>query len=165
MEAEKIVIQRVLKREGGFTVDHAGATNYGITKPPYCEYLGRNVTDADIKALTPECAAKFYSWLFTKYKVNWIMNVNLMDLLFDCMVNHGNERAIKWLQRLAGVKADGVIGQQSATAFNRQPKKLYYELLAYRTVFYGKLASSDPNKYLKFLVGWLNRSTEFCKEI
>lgn len=39
--------------------------------------------------------------------------------VFDAAVNSGNKQAVKWLQRLAGVTDDGVIGPMTVAAAGR----------------------------------------------
>jgi lysozyme family protein len=161
----EIVINRVLKREGGFVIDHAGPTNFGITIPPYKEYTKKDITEQDIRNMTKEEAIGFYSWLFTKKRLAEINNFELMDLLFDSMINHGNEVAVSWAQKYAKVTRDGILGPISIAAINKDFKSVYYGVLSERFMLVGYIAKKNPDKYLKYLEGWINRYAKFIKEI
>jgi hypothetical protein len=58
--------ERILKREGGFVIDHAGPTNFGITIPPYKEFTRKDVNEDTIRNMTKEDAISFYKWLLKK---------------------------------------------------------------------------------------------------
>lgn len=157
------LITEVLVREGGYVVDQGGPTNYGITIPKYSEYLGRQATIQDIKNLTPEKARLVYEWMFKLNGLHLITNYNMLDLLLDCMVNHGERTAIRWMQGFAGVARDGWIGPITAEAVNNNYRKVYYRMLSFRLRFYSDLASKAKHK--DSLRGWVNRASYFVKEI
>jgi lysozyme family protein len=106
-------LKEALKHEGGY-VDHpkdpGGATNLGVTKQAWEDYVGHEVTKDDIKALTPDVVKPFY------LKRYW--NVCRCDdlpsgvdyVVFDIAVNSGPGRAAKFLQSAVGATADGRIG-------------------------------------------------------
>jgi lysozyme family protein len=112
----------VLKHEGGF-VDHprdpGGMTNLGVTRKNWEAYLSRDVTEAEMRALTPEIVKPFY-------KKNYWDKIKGDDLpsgvdyaAYDLAVNSGTGRAAKYLQQIAGVTADGVIGPKSLEAIQK----------------------------------------------
>jgi lysozyme family protein len=112
----------VLKHEGGF-VDHprdpGGMTNLGVTRKNWEAYLNRDVTEAEMRALTPEIVKPFY-------KKNYWDKIKGDDLpsgvdyaAYDLAVNSGTGRAAKYLQQIAGVTADGVIGPKSLEAIQK----------------------------------------------
>ena len=97
------------------------------------------------------------------YKTNYYLRNNLDKLnnddlalnVFDMCVNAG-----KWgiilLQRLVGVKQDGICGLQTITTANNKSSKRMVE--AYRELrrgYYRNISTKGQNK--KFLKGWLNR--------
>ena len=56
-------LKRILKHEGGFVndpLDSGGMTNLGVTKRVWEEFVGHPVSEADIRALTPEKVGKLY---------------------------------------------------------------------------------------------------------
>lgn len=169
------VIRDIIRVEGGYTVDHAGPTKYGITIPYLERYINRNrnrstkvkITGKDIKNLTEQSAFKCYMWYFKNiYKISDIRNYDLMHLMFDCFVNHGMRTPVRWLQRAVGTRADGSIGPKTLSATNKKPVKAYYSVLRQRIKFFVWLSFKNPSKYRKFLKGWINRACdEFVKSI
>jgi lysozyme family protein len=81
-------------------------------------------------------------------------------------VNHGTERAIKWLQEAIKTTADGSIGPKTLIAWEPYAKnlidrdKVYRDILARRIVFYGEIVYNRPDQRV-FIVGWLKRAVEF----
>jgi len=63
------------------------------------------------------------------------------------------------MQRAIGVDADGIVGKITTSAINRNPKspQILYQALE---DFYKKLATDKPERYGRFLKGWLNRLSE-----
>jgi lysozyme family protein len=112
----------VLKHEGGFVnhpKDPGGMTNLGVTRTNWELYLDHDVTEADMRALTPEMVKPFY-------KKNYWDRIRGDELpsgvdyaAYDLAVNSGTGRAAKYLQQIAGVTADGVIGPQSLKAIQK----------------------------------------------
>jgi len=112
----------VLKHEGGFVnhpKDPGGMTNLGVTKKNWESYLGREVTEVEMRALTPNDVKPFY-------KKNYWDKIKADDLpsgvdyaAYDLAVNSGTGRAAKYLQQIAGVTADGVIGPKSLEAIQK----------------------------------------------
>lgn len=112
----------VLKHEGGFVnhpKDPGGMTNLGVTRTNWELYLDHDVTEADMRALTPEMVKPFY-------KKNYWDRIRGDELpsgvdyaAYDLAVNSGTGRAAKYLQQIAGVTADGVIGPRSVEAIKK----------------------------------------------
>jgi lysozyme family protein len=112
----------VLKHEGGFVnhpKDPGGMTNLGVTRTNWELYLDHDVTEADMRALTPEMVKPFY-------KKNYWDKIRGDELpsgvdyaAYDLAVNSGTGRAAKYLQQIAGVTADGVIGPRSMEAIKK----------------------------------------------
>ena len=152
-------IDVILKNEGGYVwdkLDPGGETNMGITK--------RDYPDLDIKNLTQVEAIEIYHtdyWL--KMNLDGINDKNLVLQIFDMGVNAGIRTAIKMIQRLVDVKADGFIGKESETKINGYPNysssmtssltQLYQQE---RKKYYCTLARRRP-ELQRFLGGWLSR--------
>lgn len=185
------LISEIILREGGdkFTnigADRGGATKYGVTQATLSKYRGRPASVQDVKDLTEKEARAIYLQLYVRGpNFHLINDERLMTLAVDCGVNHGQPRAIKWLQELVGVKADGIFGPITAAAINRQdPEKLYKRLLARRVRFYGAIIANDWKRAMRkakatpglqddmalsdlqamFAGGWLNRAAGFIEE-
>ena len=112
----------VLKHEGGFVnhpKDPGGMTNLGVTRTNWELFLDHDVTEADMRALTPEMVKPFY-------KKNYWDRIRGDELpsgvdyaAYDLAVNSGTGRAAKYLQQIAGVTVDGVIGPRSVEAIKK----------------------------------------------
>lgn len=109
----------VLKHEGGF-VDHpkdpGGMTNLGVTRANWEAYLNRRVTEAEMRSLTPDVVKPFYKKNYwDKIKGDQLPS-GVDYAAYDLAVNSGTARAAKFLQQIAGVPVDGVIGPRSLEA-------------------------------------------------
>jgi lysozyme family protein len=106
-------LKAILHHEGGFVnhpKDPGGMTNLGVTKRVWEEWVGHDVDEQAMRALTPEVVGPMYK---VKY---WdkIKGDDLPDgvdyIVFDAAVNSGPGRASKWLQAAVGASVDGAIG-------------------------------------------------------
>lgn len=109
----------VLKLEGGFanlSSDPGGATNLGVTRKTWEGWTGKAASIADIKALTPAKVAPLYRERYWDTNRCGDMPPALALCVFDASVNMGAARAAKYLQALARVSRDGVIGAATIAA-------------------------------------------------
>ena len=90
-------------------------------------------------------------FLPTAYKIN---DERLGFLVYNMAVNAGVSRAIKLLQRAAGVPTDGIFGRRTSDAVNCQKTGL---LATYHAECYSYYYRIGVGKKAKFLQGWLNR--------
>jgi lysozyme family protein len=146
----------VLKHEGGFVnhpKDPGGMTNLGVTRTNWELFLDHDVTEADMRALTPEMVKPFY-------KKNYWDRIRGDELpsgvdyaAYDLAVNSGTGRAAKYLQQIAGVTADGVIGPRSMEAIkNCDAEDVVDEICNMRMTFLKNLGTFDT-----FGKGWTAR--------
>ena len=147
--AEKF-IRIVLLSEGGSKYtndpkDDGGETKYGISKKAFPR--------VDIKNLTEEDAISIYKKKYYDPCKCDLFNDELLALhVFDFGVNAGISRAIKTLQSVMGIKADGIIGKQTIEKANSGDYvKLYMDA---RKAFYYSIGVGLNNKFIK---GWINR--------
>lgn len=107
------VMPRVFAHEGGY-VDHpkdpGGATKYGITHKTLSAWRGKTVTKADVRALTKQEATAIYRAQYWAPIRGDELPAGLDYALFDFAVNSGPARAVKTLQKIVGVAADGIMG-------------------------------------------------------
>lgn len=156
-------IREVLKHEGGF-VDHpqdpGGATNMGITLNTYRSYRNNShLTAADLRNISQDEVYDIYK---TRYwdKIRGDDLPSGVDfLVFDFGVNAGNGRAVKMLQKLVGVPADGGSGPQTLKAthfvYEEGAEKLIVDYTDERAKYYQSL----PH-FSTFGRGWLRRTKE-----
>jgi len=118
----------LIGHEGGH-VDHpndpGGETKYGISKRSYPE--------VNIAALTLDDAKAIYRRdYWNRVKADELPS-ELRFPLFDGAVNAGVAQSIKWLQRAAGVRDDGVIGPITLAAIaSSNPHQIASKFLGQR---------------------------------
>lgn len=165
-EFEK-AIPHVLKWEGGFVnhpADPGGATNRGITFNLFKQYaksLGLLPNVDALKSLTEPQAKKIYKEHFwDSMRGLEFKDQSIANITFDAFVNCGHN-GIKIVQRMAGTKADGIIGPNSLFVINSAvPKVLFESIKDERMNYYRSLAERKPQMQV-FLNGWLNRVNSF----
>lgn len=138
----------LLEHEGGYSDhvrDSGGKTMYGIT-------------ERVAKAHGYNGQMQFLPWSTAEYiyRVDYWDKVRADDLpddlrfhVFDCAVNSGVTRAVKILQKCAGVDDDGIIGKVTIAAAQNVTPKEYTEA---RREFIRGLSDYDV-----FGKGWENR--------
>jgi len=160
------ILPHVDKWEGGlvFIPEEKQYTNRGIQwttfkalAPQFIDLS--NPTLNDLKQLTQEQWEAFvkYFWDIATYN-NSINNQRSADLMFQAFWGSGRT-GIKVMQKAIGVNPDGQVGPITVNAINRNvkaPQVLYDALEG----FYRKLATDKPDRYGRFLKGWLNRLSE-----
>lgn len=155
----EISFQMVLKHEGGFVnnpKDPGGATNLGVTKKVWEDYVGHQVSLDDMKALTPEMVKPLYKKNYwDKIKGDQLPS-GVDYAAYDLAVNSGTGRAAKYLQKIAGVPDDGVIGPKSMDAImSCDPEQTVDALCDMRLDFLQKLPTWET-----FGKGWGRRVSE-----
>lgn len=147
----------VLKHEGNFVnhpKDPGGMTNLGVTKRVWEEWVGHEVDEKAMRALTPAIVAPMYEMRYWRTSYCEKLQRGLDLLVFTMAVNAGAGRSVKLLQEAIGVVADGVIGPNTMAKINE----------ANVETIIGKFseARSDYYKGLKlfpvFGRGWLART-------
>ena len=112
-------LQAVLHHEGGFVNhpdDPGGMTNLGVTKKVWEEWVGHNVDEKQMRALTPEQVAPLYKTKYWNKVRGDDLPTGVDYAVFDAAVNSGPGRAAKWLQGCVGVEQDGGIGPKTLLA-------------------------------------------------
>ena len=152
-------ITELLKHEGGYVnhpSDPGGRTNLGVTQKVWEEWVKRPVTEAEMKALTPDVVAPLYQANYWNRVKGDNLPAGVDYCVFDASVNSGVSRAVKWLQTVAGTAADGAIGPATLGAVaEKQPDALVKEYCAQRLKFLQALPTWDT-----FGKGWGRRVKE-----
>lgn len=175
------IIDEVLRREGwpkytNNPADRGGPTKGGITLEAWREYTGNPyVTAEDIRQITEPQARAFYRHRHViEPGFDRIDDTYLRDLVVDAGVHHGTRRAAKWLQKAAGVRADGFIGDVTLGAVNRSgADRLYLWIVAYRIRLFGRIIGRDSelrraeragfDLQARWAGGWNNRAASFIE--
>lgn len=149
----------ILHHEGGYVnhpQDPGGRTNLGVTQRVWEAWVGRRVTEADMRALTPALVAPLYRKEYWDACRCDDMPPAVALVVFDMAVNAGVHRASVIIQRVVGVSDDGRIGPATLAAVNGRPART--TVTAYseaRRVFYRGLRT-----FATFGRGWLRRTAE-----
>jgi len=115
----ELCLSHLLQHEGGYVnhpQDPGGRTNLGVTQAVWEDWIDRSVSEDEMKALTPAKVAPLYQELYwDRIKADNLAS-GLDYCVFDAAVNSGVSRAVKWLQTIANVPADGVVGAETLKA-------------------------------------------------
>lgn len=153
----------LLKHEGGFVNhprDPGGMTNLGVTKKVYEEWMGREVTEQEMRDLQPKDVRDLY-------KKNYWDRCKCDDLpsgldfaVFDWAVNSGTGRSSKGVQKACGAEPDGAIGPKTLALVKGQNTQYMIEKFGeIRQNFYESLSTFDT-----FGKGWTRRNKETTEE-
>lgn len=149
----------VLEHEGGYVnhpQDPGGMTNLGVTKRVWEAWVGKTVSEADMRALTPAMVAPMYRKQYWDAVKGDELPPGLDYLMFDFAVNAGASRAIRTMQRAIGATPDGVIGPRTMAAVKAaDPDDLIDKFSAEKEAFYRSLPT-----FATFGRGWLRRVAE-----
>ena len=146
----------IFKAEGGYSDtpgDPGGPTNFGITLATLKAYEGNpNLTAQDVKNLTPATAKEIYRSNYWNRMQCGALPAGLDLEVFDFGVNAGPGEAVKALQKIVGVTADGSIGPITLAALGQfKPRDLISQYSAARLAFYKGLNNPE------FEQGWTTR--------
>jgi len=112
-------LKAILHHEGGFVnhpADPGGMTNLGVTKKVWEEWVGHEVDEKQMRALTPELVGPMYKAKYWDKIKGDDLPTGVDYAVFDAAVNSGPGRAAKWLQSCVGVEPDGGIGPKTLAA-------------------------------------------------
>jgi len=172
------MIDGILRREGGF-VDHpadkGGPTKFGITHKTLSQYVGHAVLRRDVENLKEDLARDIYERNYYFAPRIDRLPESIQPFVFDCAVNHGPRRAIRFVQSVcnqAGYQPhlgeDGAMGpntRRGAEWTEAEMGDLFLRALCEeRRNFYRLIVESHPSQKV-FLKGWMNRVDEFEKEV
>ena len=106
-------LKAILHHEGGFVnhpKDPGGMTNLGVTKRVWEEWVGHEVDEKAMRALTPETVGPMYKAKYWDKIKGDDLPTGVDYAVFDAAINSGPGRAAKWLQQTVGAVPDGAIG-------------------------------------------------------
>jgi lysozyme family protein len=116
-------LAHVLKHEGGWAdhpADPGGATMKGVTLKTYSDWLGRQATKAELRAISDEHLRTIYKARYWDAVRGDELPSGLDYVVFDMAVNSGPGRAAKMLQAAVGATPDGSIGPKTLAAVSAQ---------------------------------------------
>jgi lysozyme family protein len=131
-------------------------TNLGVTKAAWEGYVGKSVDEAFMRSLTPEVVKPFYKAMYWDKIRGDDLPAGVDYAAYDLAVNSGVGRAAKYLQQIARVTADGVIGRKSLEAIKAcDPEQTVQALCDMRLDFLKRLPTFEA-----FGKGWSRRVAE-----
>lgn len=156
----------ILSYEGGYVnhpSDPGGATNKGVTietwkKQGYDKTGDGKIDVTDLKLLTDDEVVKVvmkpHYW--DRWKADQIKDQSVANICVDWVWSSGNV-GITRVQKILGVKADGVVGNVTIAAINqREPRQLFAQIKKARVNFITDLVKKRPAS-ATFKAGWLRR--------
>jgi lysozyme family protein len=171
------LIDDVLAKEGGF-VDHpfdkGGPTNFGITQATLSKFLERAATVDEVKQLDVQTARDIYELRYYRTPRIDKLPELIQSFVFDCAVNHGPRRAIKFVQEVCNdagfgpLTADGLMGPKTKAVAEACCASLQdwmlVALVEERQMFYVNIVSNHPDQSV-FLKGWFARAKSFLPNV
>ena len=156
------VISEVIKAEGGARVtndpaDAGGRTQYGISERNNPQaWLDGKVTEEEARAIYLQ---KYVVWpRFNQIPANYAL---LQRQMIDFGVLSGPLVAIQKLQKVLGVKEDGVLGPKTLTTLvGQDPKSVNNRIVVERLLMNARICKKDPTQ-LRYIEGWNARSVSF----
>lgn len=163
MTPRESALIRIRAAEGGLqnsTIDRDGAlsTNCGVTATLYSDYIGRDATEEDMRAITAALAADVFTWEFDRFHLTDDVLRNhhgLCHHVYDVAVHSGGRRAVMFLQAALGyinhqVKVDGDLGPTSQSELlELSASELEHLVIAFHCVrikFLGHLITHDKTQ-------------------
>ena len=166
------LVPHILKWEGGFVNDPddlGGATNKGVTFKTYKLYRNRKglpiPSVGDLKRLSNDEFTDILKTMFwDACRTDEINSQSVANAIVDWAWHSGTTTAAKEIQRVLGVKADGIIGNITLSAINSQsPLPLFGKIKAARVKYIERICKSRPVNQ-KYYRGWMNRINDLQYE-
>ena len=159
IETFHAVKPHLLKHEGGY-VDHpndpGGATNMGVTRATLSNWRGYPVSKQEVRDLKVDEAIAIYKARYWDAVRGDELPGGVDYCVYDFAVNSGPSRAIKELQKVVGVEADGAIGRVTMGAVNRMlPASIINQLCDRRLSFMQRI--QNGKLWRTFGKGWSRR--------
>ena len=149
-------ISHLLREEGGYSnhsADPGGMTNLGVTKRVWEEWTGKSATEQEMRSLTHEQVTPLYKKRYWDAIKGDDLPSGVDLCVFDCAVNAGVSRAVRFLQHAAGVTEDGIIGPATLAAVKSKGATAIIADFCAQREFHYKSLSNFP----VFGKGWMAR--------
>lgn len=144
------IVAAIIAHEGGLNdgiarIDPGGVTKYGITKPALAKYLGRAVSDDEVRALDVATArAIYFEDYLAKPGFVTLADWRVRYAVADFGVNSGPSLATRYLQEVVGATQDGRLGANTIGRVNTRDGRLVaIGLCSARNLFLARWAAGD----------------------
>lgn len=164
-------LEFALRWEGGYSnhpADKGGETNFGVTHAVYDAYRKTHgLSVQSVRKITSAEVRDIYKKRYWAVVGCDLLSEKLAVAHFDWAVNAGVSRAIKTLQAVVGVNADGIIGPLTKQAIIAAASTHEEALLCdrYNAVREGCYRRWGRGSQAVFLQGWMNRLNALRREL
>lgn len=156
----------ILSFEGGYVNDPhdpGGATNRGVTiatwrQVGYDKDGDGDIDVADLKLITADDAVKrvMKPHYWDRWQADRIKSQSVANLVVDWVWASG-KHGITGVQKLLGVKVDGIVGEKTLAALNAQdPRAIFDHIHRARARFIDQVIAGRPTS-ARYRTGWLRR--------
>lgn len=151
----KILKSFIRKWEGGYVnhpLDRGGETKWGVTHTTYNSlYKGsvKDMTEAQWDNI-------FLSLFWNPCNANNLVDQNVANVIVDWCWGSGCVSVKKRIQRLFGLKDDGIFGEKTMKVLNTDTRNVFNNIWYAHYNFYKAIVKNNPSQKV-FLKGWLNR--------
>jgi lysozyme family protein len=163
------ILEEVLVKEGwpAYTEhpnDRGGPTKGGITLRALEAWKGKRCTRRELKLFTREKALQLLRQRYVNtHGIDLVVAEGIGAQLVDNSVLSGPALAVKDLQGVLGVPADGILGKQTWEAYGRlDPRVVGNRLAVARALRLARHVKKHPDQ-LVFLSGWMVRCLSFIE--
>lgn len=176
MNVDEMILD-ILSKEGGFVnhpADKGGPTNFGVTQQTLSRYLERAVTVDDVRAMDIQTAKDIYELRYYRMPKIDRLPEGIQHFVFDCAVNHGPRRAVKFVQQVCNdagfgpLETDGLMGPktkaQAHGCYEDLGLWMLVALVDERQLFYANIVANNPSQSV-FIKGWFNRARSFLPSL
>lgn len=145
----------IRKWEGGYVnhpLDKGGETKWGITHTTY-----NSLYKGSVKNMTEEQWDNIFISLFwNPCNADKIIDQNVANVIVDWCWGSGVTSTKKRIQKLFGLKEDGIFGEITLKTLNTNTKEVFNKIWKAHYNFYNAIVKNNPSQKV-FLKGWLNR--------
>lgn len=145
----------IRKWEGGYAnhpLDKGGETKWGVTHTTY-----NSMYKGSVKDMTEEQWDNiFYKLFWSPCSADNITDQNVANVIVDWAWGSGVVTVKKKIQRLFGLKDDGIFGEKTLKVLNTNTKDVFDKIWNAHKTFYNNIVKNNPSQKV-FLKGWMNR--------
>jgi lysozyme family protein len=161
---DQILTRIIHDYEGGYVnhpLDKGGPTKYGITLSTLENWRRRKVTADDVFNLSMVEALEIYRANYVNSpKFQLLNDAQVAAYAIDFGINSGTLAARQYLQKAAGVTADGIIGPMTIAAIDKNPGAVLLRYTRLRLLFLATIVEARPSQAV-FIEGWVSRATKW----
>lgn len=152
------VTLRTLFEQWGALADHpsdpGGMTNLGVTRHVWERWVGREVPESEMRALTPELVTPMFKATLWDAIGGGELPSGVDVVVFDLAVNSGPRYAVQVLQKLLGAELGGLVNPDMLSrASSADPSKLISDYTEERLA------------YLRMIPDWITSEEDRTKRV